>query len=367
MLMNLDSCVFHPELGEIPRLEKMKIAEGEWRDGILVRSPNWLGDAVMAIPAILQLKTCLPPFCGLFVACPKGIAPVFEAIAGIDRVVPLSDPHAFMTPEERRTVKRLQAGIGVLFNNSFRDALDLKRARIPRLFGAKARFRSLLLSGSWSFPKRRDRVLNKPHQAAKYLAMAEALGAEKWDGKMPVFRENIQKECCPEKLETFCRNPRILAIAGGAAYGAAKRWPAESFRELGRRWIDEEGGVVVTIGSKGERGITAEILNGLPPERCWNAAGETSMDELIYLLKHAEMCVANDSGVMHLAAALGVPGVAPFGCTDPAATSPLSARWTIAFHKIECAPCFKRVCPLGTKKCFDAITPEVVWKIMKSN
>ena len=233
--MNLDSCVFHLELGEIPRLEKMKIAEGEWRDGILVRSPNWLGDAVMAIPAILQLKTCLPPFCGLFVACPKGIAPVFEA------------------------------------------------------------------------------------------------------------------------------------IAGGAAYGAAKRWPAESFRELGRRWMEEEGGVVVTIGSKGERGITAEILNGLPPERCWNAAGETSMDELIYLLKHAEMCVANDSGVMHLAAALGVPGVAPFGCTDPAATSPLSARWTIAFHKIECAPCFKRVCPLGTKKCFDAITPEVVWKIMKSN
>ena len=131
--------------------------------------------------------------------------------------------------------------------------------------------------------------------------------------------------------------------------------------------MEEEGGVVVTIGSKGERGITAEILNGLPPERCWNAAGETSMDELIYLLKHAEMCVANDSGVMHLAAALGVPGVAPFGCTDPAATSPLSARWTIAFHKIECAPCFKRVCPLGTKKCFDAITPEVVWKIMKSN
>lgn len=364
--MDSDNCIFHPELGEIPHLPLATIHDADWRDGLLIRSPNWLGDAVMAIPAILQLKTILPPFCGLFVLCPKGIAPVFEAIAQIDRVIPLSNPRAFMTAQERRTVKRLQAGIGVLFNNSFRDALDLRLARIPKLFGAKARFRSPLLAWSCEFPKRRDHVLNKPHQAAKYLAIAEALGAEPWNGVMPEFRENLQPEICPKRLEEFCRKKRILAIAGGAAYGAAKRWPAESFRELGRRWI-AEGGAVAALGSKGERPIAAEILKGLPEDSCWNAAGETSMNQLIYLLKHAEMCVANDSGVMHLAAALGVPGVAPFGCTDPAATSPLSSKWTIAFHKIDCAPCFKRVCPLGTKQCFDPITPEVVWKIMKSN
>ena len=363
--MNSDSCVFRPELGVIPEFPAVRFAESDWRDGILVRTPNWLGDAVMAVPAILQLKTVLPPYCGLFVLCPKGIAPVFEALPFIDRVVALSNPHAFMTAQERLSVKRLHAGIGVLFNNSFRDALDLKRAWIPKLFGAKARFRSFLLERSYEFPKRQDFTLNTPHQAAKYLAIARSLGAEVWNGVIPEFRENIQPETCPPELESFCRRPRILAIAGGAAYGAAKRWPAESFREIARRWI-AEGGCAVALGSKSERPIAEDILSGLPAEQCWNAAGKTSMDGLMYLLKHSAMCVANDSGVMHLAAALGVPGVAPFGCTDPAATSPLSPKWTIAFHKIACAPCFKRVCPKGTKECFERITPDVVWKIMKS-
>lgn len=364
--MNSESHLVLPEIGEVPEFPVSELKESDWGDGLVVRTPNWLGDAVMAIPAILELRGVIPPFCGLFVLCPKGFAPVFESLDFIDRVLPLSNPHAFMTAEERRSVNRLHAGAAVVFNNSFRDALDLRLARIPKLFGAKARFRSWLLTRSFEFPKRRDFELNKPHQAAKYMAIARALGGKPWNGIMPEFKTNLLPEICPPELTRVCRNPKILVIAGGAAYGAAKRWPSENFREIARRWI-AEGGFAAAVGSQKERPIADEILAGLDSSRCWNAAGKTSMDGLIYLLKHAEMCVANDSGVMHLAAALGVPGVAPFGCTDPAATSPVSTNWKIAFRKIECSPCFKRVCPKGTKECFACITPEVVWKMMKTD
>ena len=109
-----------------------------------------------------------------------------------------------------------------------------------------------------------------------------------------------------------------------------------------------------------DSGELAEIIAGLDEKECFNLAGETGIHELIHVLKHASGCLANDSGVMHLAAAVGTPGVAPFGPTDPVATSPLSKRWRIVFEKRACSPCFKRVCPYGTKVCFDPVTPELV-------
>ena len=363
--MNGKRYVMIPEYGEVPVFETFRFEKKDWHDGIVVRSPNWLGDAVMSIPALLQLKSLLPEFCGLFVICPKGIAPLFHALPCVDRVIPAADPHAFLSADERLSVRRLQPGIGVLLNNSFRDALSLKLARVPMLFGAKARNRSWLLKRAYEFPKRITAALNKPHQAAKYMAIAQALGAAPWDGVFPEFRENIQREVLPPELEVLYRKEKILAVAGGAAYGAAKRWPASSFGAVAGKWIGEKGGFVIALGSQSERPIAEEILAGLPENRVLNVAGKTSLDELMLILKRSSMCIANDSGVMHLAAVLGVPGVAPFGSTDPAATSPLSGKWRIVFDKIECAPCFRRVCPKGTKECFDSLTPELVWEVMK--
>lgn len=363
--MSGNRCVMIPEVGEVPRFEPFRIGAEKWRDGIVVRSPNWLGDAVMSLPALLQLKSLLPEFCGLFVVCPRGIAPLFRAMACVDRVIPVSNPHAFLSSEERQAVKRLLPGVGVLFNNSFRDALSLKLARVPMLFGAQARNRGWLLKRSYAFPKRRTAELNRPHQAAKYMAIAEALGAAPWDGVLPEMRDLTGREEMAPELADLLGKERLLAVAGGAAYGAAKRWPAPSFRSVAERWIREKDGFVVALGSKGERPIAEEILAGLPSDRVWNGSGRTSLEELMLILKHSAMCVANDSGVMHLAALLGVPGVAPFGSTDPIATSPLSGRWRIVFDKQECSPCFRRVCPKGTRECFRSLTPEFVWEVLK--
>ncbi len=348
--------VLIPDLGSAPAHPKVALEFHNWRDGLLVRSPNWLGDAIMTLPSMLQLKALLPANCGLFVACPKGLAPLFKAMQIVDWVLPIENAHSFMRISEIASARRLQAGVCVIYNNSLRDVLSLKLCGIPRIYGASARFRDPLLAAAFKFPKRQDHVLNKPHHAAKYLSMAYALGAPEWSGLFPEIKPKIEPELVSPEVAAALKEPRLLAVAAGAAYGDAKRWPASSFKEVCRWWI-ERGGTVAALGSKAERPIATEALEGLPEAKALNFAGTTKIEELILLLKASKLCLANDSGVMHLAAALGIGGVAVFGSTDPSATSPISSSWRLLFDKLDCAPCFKRECPKGTKECLSKISP----------
>ena len=137
------------------------------------------------------------------------------------------------------------------------------------------------------------------------------------------------------------------------------------FRQVAAWWLERHpAGLVLALGSKAERSGAGEAIEGLDPQRVRNLAGETSIDELMLVLQKAEMCLANDSGIMHLSAALGGQGVAVFGSTDPAATSPVSGKWKLFYDKLPCSPCFKRVCPLGTKACLARITPGDVTDLM---
>ena len=170
--------VLTPDLGEVPVFPVTPLDVYDWKDGVLIRTPNWLGDIVLTLPAMMALRKILPEKCGIFVACPKVFEPLFQALPGLaDRIVGLRDAHRFPSLFEFNCIRGLYAGAGILFNNSFRDALWMRAALVPRLYGAAARNRSWLLTRAFEFPKRRDRVLNRPHHAAKYLAMAAALGA----------------------------------------------------------------------------------------------------------------------------------------------------------------------------------------------
>ena len=348
-----------PDFGIPPKQEPYQLTKNDWHDGVLVRSPNWLGDVVMTFPALLQLRQIVPPYCGLFVQCPSAFVPLFRALNIIDYVVPIADSHAFLKRRERKTVYSLNPGIGILFNNSFRDALSLKIARVPKLFGASARFRSWLLEKSFEFEPRRDFVLNAPHQAQKYLSMVYALGAPEWQGNMPEMTPQAEPEILSRSVLALQDHDNILVIAPGAAYGDAKRWDAARFREVASYWIDK-GGIAVAVGAKNERSAATETLSGLPPHSAFNLAGETTLTELMYLLKRAKMVAANDSGVMHLATALGTKGVAVFGSTDYIATGPLSKQWRIVYANPDCGPCFKRICPNGSRKCFEQIEAKTV-------
>ena len=356
-----------PAVGTVPVFEKHLPELCEWRDGLLVRSPNWLGDAVMSIPALTVLRRLLPEPCGLFVACPKGLAPLFRMLPGIvNQTVELSDPHAFPTRAEWKEVRWLNAGIALLLNNSFRDALWIKSCRIPKLYGAAARNRSFLLAEAFQFPPRRDHELNRPHQAAKYLAMALALGAPEWDGKMPEFTIPYEPETCSDELQAVLREKNLLVLAPGAAYGAAKRWDPLRFRDAAGWWIRERNGKVALVCAGGEAADARIALTGLPAGSYYDLAGKTTLETLALILRRAAVCLANDSGAMHLAAALGTPGVAPFGSTDPAATSPLSGKWRILFSKQPCAPCFKRLCPKDDPVCMKAISAADVIETLRS-
>lgn len=351
-MLNLNS--FFPDMEELPEFPIIPIDQKTLRDGILVRSPNWLGDAVMTFPALRQLKKMLPPTCGLMVLCPAGLAPLFRALDCVDDVLTLKDAHAFMTAEEREEVRKHRPGLAVFFNNSLRDVLSLRRCGVRRMYGAAARFRSIFLKRAYSFPKRQDFVLNHPHQALKYLAMVRASGAPEWDGVMPVMTPDPRRPPCEHVRSILEREGDLLLLAPGAAYGDAKRLDGEKFRMVAEDWI-RNGGFVIAVGSKNESSQTADALAGLPEQNIYDLAGRTTLEELILLIQRSKCCLANDSGVMHLAAAAGAKGVVVFGSTDPVATGPLSKRWKVLHKQQKCSPCFKRSCPEGHRRCFQVI------------
>ena len=355
-----------PEVGEIPFAGKEILSEKDWRDGLIVRTPNWLGDFVMCVPALMQLRKLLPESCALAVIAPKAFGPVIDSLGNLVQTkFLLSDAHAFPTMQEFTHIRSFHAGAGILFNNSFRDALWMKFAGIPRLYGAKARYRSFLLKKAVSFPPRRDFVLNKPHQAAKYLALAELLGAEKWDGTLPELTLFAEPEIYPDKIIEALHTEHLLALAPGAMYGSAKKWPAEYYEEVCRAYLEKTGGKVVLLSAGNEIESAREAIKNLPQEKVIDLAGKTKLGELMNILRHAEICLANDSGSMHLSALVGGAGICVFGSTDPAATSPISRKWRILYDKMPCSPCFKRVCPAGTKECLYRVTPSMVIEEME--
>lgn len=343
-----------------PQFPVIPVPHDSWRNGMAVRMPNHLGDAVMALPALGQLRRILPEHCALFVIAPVGQKALYSSLPIVDGTILLERIHSGWSREEIRNLRQYRLGVGVLFNNSLRDAMTMKLAGVGRLYGAAARCRSIFLTRSFHFPPRPVRRLAGIHQSNKCLAMARAMGAPEWDGSLPEFELAPPVDELFGNITSLCEHPKLLTLASGAAYGAAKRWPSECFREVARHWIEKEDGIAVVLGSASEKGIGDEVVEGLRPTKAFNLCGKTWLAELMHLLKNSRLTVANDSGIMHLSAALGCPGIAVFGPTDYTATGPISPAWRLMYRKIDCAPCFKRECPHRNPRCIRQITPEMV-------
>ncbi|MDD5698739.1 MAG: lipopolysaccharide heptosyltransferase II [Victivallaceae bacterium] len=348
-----------PELAAAPEFPVRPLNMEKIRDGIIVRLPNWLGDVVMSLPALMQLKKLLPEYCGLFAVCSPGMQDLLESLPLIDYVVPLERLHHNWSRKDLRRVSQLRAGAGILFNNSLRDAVFMRLAGIRYLYGAQARGRSFLLKRSFTFPARLSEELNRMHHTSKYLSIVKALGAPDWDGTLPEFRIKYALHEASAEIRALCSHPSLMTIAAGAAYGGSKRWAAGNFREVADWWI-KSGGIVAVLGSEREKEIAAEVIAGLSPAKAYNLAGETDLCELMHLVQNSRICVANDSGIMHLSAVLGKCGVAIFGPTDYSATGPISNCWRVIYEKIPCSPCFKRECPQGRNKCMETYSSGLV-------
>lgn len=327
----------------------------DWKNGLFVRSPNWLGDILMCMPAVYKMRAFLPEGTGLFIICPAGLAPVWEAAPWVDTVIPLTGKR--LTGRSRKIARDLRAGVGVVIPNSFGSALDLLLAGVSVRIGRGGRSRSLLLNRRlpcW----RRGPGLATEHQVNHYLELAAVFGDIPWDADFTGLTI-ADHETIAAGLGVTGADSQWLALMPGAAYGPAKQWPIDNYRRVAE-WWEKQGGCSVVLGTQKDMESAAVIGDGL--RGTVNLAGKTTLRQLMAILQTVDGAVANDSGGMHLAAALGTPGVGVFGSTDPVATGPLGAPWIIAREPCDCSPCFERACPRSDDlyTCLQKVSPDSV-------
>lgn len=335
----------------LKRLGEHAKVDFRWRNGLLLRSTNWLGDAIMTLPAAYQISRCLPSYCGFFVLCRKELAPIWAACPWVDIVIRMDGHH--VSRDEMSDVRHLAPGVACVFPNSFGAALDVYRCSVPQRVGRGGRFRSLMLTErlpEWPRPKGEGDC----HQLSYYLELASLFGDIEYTTEYPKLKVDLELARC-----LGMESGEWLAIAPGAAFGPAKQWLPDHFLEVAR-WHGAQGGRVVLVGTAKERPVTAWLAERMPD--ALDLAGKTTLDELMAVLAAAKVVVANDSGVMHLSAAVGTSGVAIFGSTDPVATGPIGAPWHVIASTEKCRPCFRRTCPLPDHpyRCLSEISPNLV-------
>ena len=272
------------------------------------------------------------------VLAPPWVAPVMKRMAEVDEVIQADLNHGRLQFAERwrlgRRLKERAYDEAIVLPNTWKSALTPFFASIPRRSGYVGEFRFGLLNSNF----RKDEKAGTAAQYARLSGSEEPLAQP----KLKIAREEIEAT-----KKKFSVSGRYAVLCPGAEYGPAKRWPR--FRELAARLDDP----VVLLGSRADA-PTASYIQGK------NLVGQTTLDEAIDLIAGAAYVVTNDSGLMHVAAALGTPQVALFGSSSPDRTPPLSSRARVVWLKPECSPCFERVCPLGHFKCLSELTVDQV-------
>lgn len=307
---------------------------------LVVRSPNWLGDAVMALPAVRNLKT-LAGDAPLAVAAPEKLAALWRKCPFVDQVVALEKPRNLLAAA--RQLRAGKFGSAVLLPNSLRSVAEAWLAGIPQRLGYARGGRGLLLTRTIPAPARNPARL---HQRFYYLDLVAALGGPS-DDSLPRLRGD-------PAIATGSRG-LVLAICPGAEYGPAKRWPVENFVAVARHFIETRQARIVLLGAEADAPVAEEFVRQLPEVE--NRVGKTSLDEFMAALASARLVLCNDSGAMHAASALDVPALAVFGSTEPLLTGPMGASSRVLRHHVPCSPCFLRECPIDFA-CMTSVTPE---------
>ena len=308
---------------------------------ILVVAPNWIGDALMAQPMLARLREKRPGV-QVHMLAPEWVAPVARRMPEVDEVIPVPFRHGALQLGSRwrlaRTLRARAYDEAIVLPNSWKSALVPFLAHIPRRTGYVGEARYGLI----------NRLHRKPDRAMRrhYARLAEVPDAA--DGeKLPEVRLRVDPARALATRERFGLRGRYAVLCPGAEYGPAKRWPY--FAELAGR----VGMPVVLLGSSKDAGAATGIGGT-------NLVGKTTLDEAIDLIAGAELVISNDSGLMHVAAALGRPLVALFGSSSPEKTPPAAGHSQVLWLKVECSPCFERECPLGHFKCMREMSVDMV-------
>jgi len=328
-------------------------------DGIarlIIRAPNPLGDAIMSLPAMAAVRVALGRRT-LMVAAAPSVAPLFEEITAVapDQVIVL-DP-----AREAAQLREARGDAILLLTNSFRTAWVSRQARIPRRLGYRAHGRSLLLTGGVRRPRQRV------HQSEYYLHLVRELGFEGTRPGPPrtvgpfiqIAPQTRQRADAFLKTLGVDRSVPLVGFAPGAAYGHAKRWPPDRVAQVIAR-LGARGVTCMMVGADGDRSAGREIESTLPAgSPVVNLIGRTDLRLLSGLLASCDVFVSNDSGAMHLAAAVGVPVAAIFGPTNERVTAPLGDH-DVIIHQVFCRPCMLRDCPID-HRCMRRVSADTVF------
>jgi heptosyltransferase-2 len=328
----------------------------------LVSAPQWIGDAVMTEPLLRRLSARGER---VTVGALPWVAPVYRAMPQVDEVIEFPFEHGGLQFKARRSLARQVEGrfdTAYVLPNSLKSALLPFLSGIPKRVGYLGEARVGLLTHRLKNPK------DKPPMVAFYSALSGDRDALDEDRPRLVLKP---PQIDPVLIRLGLQAGRYIVFAPGAEYGPAKRWPAGHFAELARGLEAP----VVLLGSAKEDSICQEIAAQAGPGKCLNLAGQTSLADAFALIAAARAMVSNDSGLMHVAAAFGVPQVALFGSSSPLHTPPLNARARVVWLKqdpayqppLDCAPCFQRECPLGHRRCLVDITPARVLGLLNTS
>jgi heptosyltransferase-2 len=317
---------------------------------ILVRAPNWVGDAVMAIPALEAIRRAHAKAEIIILARPA-VADLYGDQPFADRILKYDNAsrHSGWLGRERliRELRREKFDLAVLLQNAFEAAWLAWRAGIPERAGYARDGRGWLLSKPIRVPNKGDIPRHESHY---YLELVRRAGWIESRGEIMPIRLQVaesSREAAEASLLRAGARPGAwrCAIAPGASYGAAKCWPPERFAALADRLISECGADVILFGTPGENEVASRICSSMKRSAI-SLVGKTSMRDLAALFSACSIFIGNDSGAMHVAAATGLPVIGIFGPTDPEGTAPVTPQFTLIREAVSCSPCFLRSCPI---------------------
>lgn len=330
----------------------------------MVRAPNWVGDAVISVPALRELRRLLP-LAHITMAVRPGTADIFIGADFVDDVLIYERASIASAWEQVRQWRPRRFDLAVLLQNAFEAALITSLARVPMRVGYATEWRGFLLTNPLPLPEWKD----ERHESFYYLNVISELerllyGTASGETIAPQFDLNIslarkQKAHALLHEHGLRISAPLVLLCPGSINSRAKRWPAERYAALGDRLI-ESGANVVLIGSPGESEVSQEVCKHAQLQPIV-LTGITTVAEATALISIADMLITNDTGPAHIGSALHTPTLVIFGPTNPLTTYPMSLKAEIVRHPPDCAPCMLRDCPID-HRCMTAISPEEVFK-----
>jgi heptosyltransferase-2 len=317
----------------------------------------------MSLPAVASVCRALPRAEVTILAKPW-VQDLFSLSPGVRRIIPYLNPGAHEGVKGRwrlaQELKKERFDLALHLPNSFDSALLSFMAGIPRRAGYRTDGRGILLTHRVPV----NGKVKRGHQVEYYLHLIRSLGFPVGAGlpSLQVSPDRIPEADAVLKSAASGEGP-FVGLSPGSQYGSAKEWFPERFGELGRRISGELGGRLLILGSEGDRATASVILRILGPKAV-DLTGKTTLGQAMAIIARCRAFVSNDSGLMHVAAALGVPLVAIFGSTDPSRTGPLGENCRVLYKELPCAPCLKTQCPRA-RECMDAITVKEVFEEVK--